>query len=152
MDKEYNLNFQLDILGFGPLFDSITERIKELALNDKIFLRGNVKNVNEYMENASIYIHTASYEPFGMVFLEAMASGLPIISSNGRGNIELVISDYNGYMIDTRTPMDYVKKIIELTSNSELYTKFSTNSLIHVKKYDIKEYVKKLNEIYFMSK
>ena len=73
-----------------------------------------------------------------MVFLEAMASGLPIISSNGKGNKSLVKSDFNGFLIDSREPEEFVNRILEMIKDEKKYNQFSKNALEHIKKYDKK--------------
>ena len=95
-----SLNYHLDILGFGPLHDDLQSKIDNLNLSKNITLHGNVSNVADFLTNSDIYIHTATYEPFGMVFIEAMASGLPIVSTNGKGNSNLIINNYNGFLQD----------------------------------------------------
>jgi glycosyltransferase involved in cell wall biosynthesis len=143
-----NIKFTLDILGFGPLKIEIEEKINQLGLNEIIKLHGNVSNVADFMENSDIYIHTASYEPFGMVLIEAMASGLPIVSTDGKGNIDLIKNGLNGYLVDSRNPKEIAEKVIQITENANLYSKMSINAIKISKNYDIVHYVKKLEEIY----
>ena len=143
-----NIKFTLDILGFGPLQKAIEKKIAHLGLNDLVKLHGNVSNVNEYMSKADIYVHTASYEPFGMVLIEAMASGLPIVCTNGKGNVDLIKNGINGYVINNRNAKELANKIIDISSNSVLYAKMSKNTLSLSKNYDIVSYVENLEAIY----
>ena len=48
-----------------------------------ITLHGNVDFVEKYLWDSDIYVHPALYEPFGLVLLEAMAAGLPVVSLDG---------------------------------------------------------------------
>ena len=143
-----SLNYHLDILGFGPLHDDLQSKIDNLNLSKNITLHGNVSNVADFLTNSDIYIHTATYEPFGMVFIEAMASGLPIVSTNGKGNSNLIINNYNGFLQDDFDIEEFSKKIIEISQKQSFRRKLSENSLEFSCKYDIENYVKKLNEIY----
>ena len=142
------IKFKLDILGFGPLQSEIEQKINQLGLNDSIKLHGNVANVADFMKNADIYVHTASYEPFGMVLIEAMASGLPIVSTNGKGNMDIIQNGVNGYMINNRKPLEIATKVIEIAENANLFSKMSKNAITFSKNYDIVTYVKNLEKIY----
>ena len=142
------LNYHLDILGFGPLHDELQAKIDDLKLNENITLRGNVGNVAEFLTNSDIYIHTAKYEPFGMVFLEAMASGLPIVSTNGQGNANLILNNFNGFLLDDFNIEKFARKTDEICQNQSLRKKLGDNSLEFSSKFTIEQYVEKLDEIY----
>ena len=75
-----------------------------------------MKNVELFLSKSHVFVHSAKYEPFGMVFLEAMASSLPIISTNQGAIIESVIDGYNGYVVPSNSPNDIAEKIKLLLS------------------------------------
>ena len=88
--KNKGFDCKIDVLGDGPNRESLQAQIDSNNLHEEITLHGNVKNVEEFMRNTDFYIHTATYEPFGLVLLEAMASGLPVISLDGKGNRDII--------------------------------------------------------------
>ncbi len=78
---EKGLNPQLSILGEGPNRELLEREIEARKLKEYIHLKGNVSKVEEFLWDADIYVHSASYEPFGLVLLEAMAAGIPCVSA-----------------------------------------------------------------------
>lgn len=144
----YKIRVTLDILGFGPRHEELNELICAKGLQSNIILHGNVQNVAEFLSLSHIYVHAAIYEPFGMVFLEAMASSLPIVSLDGRGNVDLIIDDYNGYFIENRDVVRFTESIVRLYNDDLLRERLGDNSKIMSHKFDIKNYVNELDFIY----
>jgi glycosyltransferase involved in cell wall biosynthesis len=93
-------------------------------------------------------LHPASYEPFGLVILEAMASGLPVICLNGKGNVGLNVEGKTGFMIDPPDAKKFADKILFLKNNPDEYSKISEYCVNFAKDYDIEIYCKKLVDIY----
>ncbi len=138
----------LDILGFGPLENELQNKIQTLSLDSYVTLRGNVSNVNEFMSNSDIYVHGAIYEPFGLVLIEAMASSLPVVATNGKGNRELIVDGQNGFLINERDVQKFTDKIVFLISNVNERRIMSKRALQFSKEFDIKKYVDDLELIY----
>ncbi len=143
-----SINFQIDILGHGILLKELTEKVTSFNLNSHIFFRDSVGNVAEFLHQADFYLHTATYEPFGLVLLEAMAAGLPVITLDGKGNRDIIEEGKNGYMIFEEDPKLFADKIIYLINNKVEYYRISEFSKAYAKKYDIDLYVNKLLDIY----
>jgi glycosyltransferase involved in cell wall biosynthesis len=146
--KQKNFDFEINLLGTGECIDKVREQIKTLNLEDEVFVRGNVDYVEEYLAKADLYLHTAYYEPFGLVLLEAMAAGLPCIILDGRGNRNLVKNDYNGYIFSEQNAEIFANKIIELSKNSDLLKQLSQNAQLFAKTYNISEKTNELIEFY----
>ena len=146
--KNKNIDASIVFLGEGMQFEIVKERAFAYGLNSSVTFAGNVVNVVDYLKEANIYVHTAIYEPFGLVLLEAMASGLPVISLDGKGNRGLVKNDLNGYFIEEPNAELFAEKIISLMSSEKLYRKMSQNSVAFAEKFDIKNYVNQLLTLY----
>ena len=145
------INVKLDVLGFGPKFEEYTHMIYTKKLENHIILHGNVKDVELFLSKSHIFVHSAKYEPFGMVFLEAMASSLPIVSLDGRGNKGLIINDYNGFFIEHRDLSEFTDAVVKIYENDELRTRLAINSKQMSLEYSIVRYIEKLNEIYSLN-
>ena len=143
-----NKDVELTIIGDGKLKKELQNRIKELNLNKHIHLIGNQKDIPGYLNNSSMYVHTATYEPFGLVLLEAMASGTPIVSIDGKGNKELITNYENGFILNQPTVSMFVDKVIELHEDKNLYQQFQENGIKFSQQYDMKNYIIKLINIY----
>lgn len=73
---------QLLIIGEGELKEDLSSLINRLKLNNKVFLLGFQNNPYKYLAKSDCFVFTSNYESFGIVLLEAMACGLPIISTD----------------------------------------------------------------------
>lgn len=138
---------KLDILGEGPLRKEIESQIIRRKLENTVFLHGNAEVENFYW-NADIYVHPATYEPFGLVILEAMAAGLPVICIDGRGNRDIIQQGVNGYLLHTKNPTVFAEKIIHVYTQQSLRENLQKEALHTAKEFDISQYVKKLLDIY----
>ena len=139
---------KLTLLGKGPTLEIIKKEAKELGVYDIITFKGHVENVKKQLDNSNIYLHTAHYEPFGLVIIEAMANGLPVVTLNGGGNEDFIKNNKNGYIISSNDPQLFSNHIIKLFNNEALYQNISTQGQNTAKNYDINEYSKKLIEFY----
>ncbi len=131
-------------LGDGPLKIEVENRAKELGISNQCNFPGNVENVEEYLWQSDVYVHTATYEPLGLVLLESMAAGLPVISLDGGGNRDLMINGKNGYLIEKQDPKEFANRIMEVFQNKEI----SNFNVEFAKQFDIESYCEKLLEIY----
>ena len=76
-------------------------------------------------------------ESFGLVALEAMASAVPVISSNTGGISEVNIHNLTGYIANVGDINHMSKKAIDLFSDDKLLLRFKQNAFLHSKKYDL---------------
>lgn len=149
---ERHIDFELNLLGDGGKFGEITSLIKNNGLEANVMQRGNVENVAEYLWQSDIYVHSAYYEPFGLVLVEAMAAGLPVVTLDGRGNRDLIVQGKNGYMVYKQNAEQFADRILEIWNNKQKYKEMSAFAQEFARQYDIKPYVDRLLELYKSSK
>lgn len=142
------LDFELNLLGDGEKYNTIAKNIKDMNLSDNVFQLGNVDNVENHLWKSDIYVHSANYEPFGLVLLEAMAAGLPVVTLDGRGNRDLIVQGKNGYMVYKQNAEQFADRILEIWNDKQKYCEMSAFAQEFAKQYDIKEYVDKLLSLY----
>ncbi len=145
---ERSIKIHLDILGNGPDFERLQTLINSYSLNDFITLHGNVDHPETFLNEATIYLHTAIYEPFGLVLIEAMASGLPIVCTDAKGNRDIIKEGENGFMIKERNPFLIADKIELLLNDDVLWKSISEKTVEMSKQFDISHYVDKLLNLY----
>ena len=147
-DQSFSVNLQ--ILGRGNELANLEQKIKNLGLEGIVSIDSS-PNVAPYLRQADLYVHVAKNEPFGLVLVEAEASGLPLISLDGKGNRDLIENGKNGFLIPDENIQLFVDKIRFLLSNPADYQKFSQQAALMSKTFDIKLYVDKLIELYLKS-
>lgn len=141
-------NIHLDVLGDGPNHGKIVEKIKQYQLQDKITLHGNVNNVEEFLHASHLYVHPATYEPFGLVLIEAMAAGLPCVCLDGRGNRDVIEQDKNGYIYEQQNPKLFATTIAQLLQDAGKLQEMSNYAIQYAAHFDMPLYCKRLVDIY----
>src|SRR6185295_5439751 len=129
-------NVHLDVLGDGPLRAFLTEKIKDQQLEDVITFHGTVDDVFHFLSNSHVYVHPATYEPFGLVIVEAMATGLPVVCLDAKGNRGIVDDGVNGFMIENPDAKLFAQKISEIVKDDETYQFFSLQARKKAEQYD----------------
>lgn len=146
--KETNTHFILKIAGEGPERKNLQRQIDEEDLLQYIQLPGAVNRIENLYREADILLHTALYESFGLVLVEAMACGLPVICLDGKGNRDIVENGKNGFILSDSNAELFTEKILLLAKDSRLYAEMSTNAMLAAHQYDIRLYVEKLIALY----
>lgn len=94
-------NWELDIIGYGPLENKLKAQVKTLGLDNHVVFLGP-KNKNEIiyeMANSSVFILNTKKETFGVVYIEALSQGLPCIATEC-GGAEGIIDESNGINVE----------------------------------------------------
>jgi UDP-glucose:(heptosyl)LPS alpha-1,3-glucosyltransferase len=73
---------------------------KQLGISERVRFTGGVPDATPYYAASDVFVLPTLYEPFGLVYLEAMASGLPVVASHASGAAELVQEGVNGCVTD----------------------------------------------------
>ena len=112
----------------------IRKKIQSMGLEDKVILLGFQKNTTGLLKKSSIYVFTSFSEGTPNTILEAMASGLPVISSNVGGISQIILHGVNGFLYDLNDQYKFEKKIKELLNNEKLRKRIGTSAMMYVKK------------------
>ena len=146
--KKKGVDFEISLLGDGLMRTQVEEKVKRYNLSDCVVFHGNVSHVEKHLWESHIYLHTARYEPFGLVFLEAMAAGLPIVSLDGKGNRDIIEEGLNGFMFFEEDPNKFAGAIICLANDRHLYRRMSDYGKNYAKKFDMKVIVENFIRFY----
>lgn len=132
------------ILGDGEDKDKLRSKIKEYGLENKLILKGNVSNVEEYYKNSSLYVMTSRFEGLPMTLLEAKTYKLPIVSFNClTGPSEIVKNNINGYLINPENVEAMSNKLNILMNDENKLKEFSSNAQIDIEKFELKPIIEK---------
>lgn len=144
----------LVLMGVGHHADeleNIISLIKVLDLTKNITLLNWTKreDVLNIIKNSKLYISTARYEGLPYSVIEALALSKPCVVSNCDGNRDLIVDNYNGYIIKNENVKIYKEKIIELLNDKEKHRLYSENShQSFINNYNIEKNIKELESIY----
>lgn len=142
------LDVRLNIIGDGLRKASLQNQINKLGLQQNITLYGNVDHPERFLQKSKVYLHTASYEPFGLVLIEAMGCSLPVVCTDGKGNRDLILEGENGFMVRERDPKLIADKIELLLKNDALRIEMGEKARIFAQDFGIEKYVDQLLKIY----
>ncbi|MFQ5963570.1 MAG: glycosyltransferase family 4 protein [Candidatus Scalinduaceae bacterium] len=143
-------NLKLVIIGDGPEKPKLESLSKKLNVSDRIFFFGNVTDEEKFqlLNISDIYVSSSQHEGFGIVFLEAMASGLPVVSYNKGGQVDFLIDNKTGFLIQTGDINKFTSCIRDLSENLELRMQMSQFNNIYVENYLIEACTIKYNLLY----
>jgi glycosyltransferase involved in cell wall biosynthesis len=94
----------LVVLGEGPERAALEALARELGVGRRVFLPGRVPDVAAWLRRATLLIHPARWEGFGLAVLEAMLAGLPVVASNVSSLPELVVDGETGLLVRPDDP------------------------------------------------
>lgn len=122
--------YVLDIYGDGELHDELQEQINSCGLVDRVILHSSRKDIWDCIYKASLFVLTSDYEGMPNALMEAMALGLPCISTDCRpGGARTLIEDgINGFVVPLRQTDSLAQTMALCLSNSELSEKIAMNA------------------------
>ena len=139
---------KLILVGDGPDLKKIDALCDELDLSDDVFRVGKLKETETILCIADLFLLTSETESFGLVALEAMASGVPVISTNTGGIPEVNIHGKTGYLSDVGDIADMAKNAISLLEDEQQFRKFRINAFDQAKEFDIKNILPQYEKLY----
>jgi N-acetyl-alpha-D-glucosaminyl L-malate synthase BshA len=143
-------NMKLLIVGDGSEKRYLEELVKKLGLEDYIVFVGRVSHdkIPEYMASADLLVLPSLSEGFGIVIVEAMAMGLPVIASRVGGLPWIIKDGENGFLVEPRNPRDIAEKIILLLTNDDLRVYMSRRNIEKAREYGWENIIKRLEKVY----
>ena len=132
-------NLKLLIIGDGPEKPGLESLSKRLSISDKIIFFGNVTDEEKFqlLNISDIYVSSSQHEGFGIVFLEAMASGLPVVCYNNGGQNDFLVDSKTGFLIQVGDLEKFTLCIRNLRKNLELRMRMSQFNKTYVENYFI---------------
>jgi N-acetyl-alpha-D-glucosaminyl L-malate synthase BshA len=116
------------LVGDGPERHKLEELCRELDLCDRVKFIGKIRDTREVLELVDLFILPSETESFGLAALEAMAFGVPVISSNTGGIPEVNIHGETGFLSNVGDVDDMAKNAIYILENPERLQEFRRNA------------------------
>lgn len=167
--KEKNIEFQLEglavlkknlerrgktfrhlIIGDGPKREYLLRRAKELGVVEEIEFIGNIKNkeIPAFQKAADAFLFSSKSETQGIVIIEAMAAGNPVVAVKASGVEDIVVDGVNGFLTDENAEV-WAEKIRYLMECSKLKRSMETAAVETAKEYSEEQIACRAGEYYF---
>ncbi|MGJ8592887.1 MAG: N-acetyl-alpha-D-glucosaminyl L-malate synthase BshA [Aquaticitalea sp.] len=148
----YNIQKELPaklmMVGEGPEKEGAERLCRKLGIMDKVVFFGNSNEIDKILCFSDLFLLPSLTESFGLAALEAMASGVPVISSNTGGIPEVNIEGVSGFLSDVNAIDEMSKNAIYILSDDERLQKFKADAKQAAKKFDIHTVVPQYEAIY----
>lgn len=139
---------KLLLAGDGPERSSAERLGRELQICDDIIFVGKVRDTGHVLEISDLFLLPSETESFGLAALEAMAQGVPVISSNTGGIPEVNIHEYSGYLSYVGDVEDMARNAIKLLKNETLLATFRKQAHQRAKDFSIEKILPMYEELY----
>ena len=146
--NKINKEWTLDIAGDGPERENLEKQVQNLQLEEYVNIFHRKENVKEMYKQASIYCMTSHKEGWGLVTLEAMESGLPVIAYDMPCMKEIFINNNEGIIIENRDNEKYVQEMLELANSKDKREKIASNAIKRAKDFSIENIGKQWEELF----
>ena len=131
-------NFKVVVIGRLP-YMALSRRMRDLSIEDKVLFTGPVRSIQEYYANGDVFVLPTYYDACSLVVIEAMACGLPSITTTANGASGIITDGKDGYIIShPPDSLDLAKKML-LLLDYEKYQKMSLESESTGKNYSSKK-------------
>lgn len=138
----------LTLLGSGAEEPKLKQLATELGVGERIHYPGTIDDPEIYLNKADLLVHASHYEAFGLVLLEAMACGKPVVCFNDGGPAEVAVDRHNGFVVKRDDLKGFSEAVAKLAQDKNLYAELSRNALEFSTKYGLKQYADKVLALY----
>jgi len=145
--QEQGSDFRLAIVGDGPYRPQLFQLAKRLDIEEEIIFVGKVPNeqVKNYCKAADLFLFASLSETQGIVLLEAMATGTPVLAVNASGVCDVVVNGKNGYMT-YMSEIEYGNRLDALLKQNRTY--MEQGAIETARKYEAQE-IAKMAAVYY---
>jgi N-acetyl-alpha-D-glucosaminyl L-malate synthase BshA len=139
---------KLLFVGDGPERATAEDLARQLGVCNDIRFVGKQEQMEDILAIADLFLLTSEYESFGLAALEAMAAGVPVISTNAGGLPEIMINGQNGYMSDVGDVVDMSQNAINILENEETMKRFREGAIQQANAFDIRNIIPLYEKLY----
>jgi len=139
---------KLLFVGDGPERGHAEELSRRLNICDEVRFVGKQEQMEDILAIADLFLLTSDYESFGLAALEAMAAGVPVVSTNAGGLPEIMIPGVTGFMGNIGDIQTMSGQAIDILQYDERLDEFKKNAAQHAKLFDIHNIVPLYEQLY----
>lgn len=142
-------DIHLYIAGNGPNRKLLEKKIFKYKIENYVTLLGHQKNIGQLLKDTDIFVHSSHQEGFGIVILEAMFEGKPILAANAGAIPEIIDHNITGLLVDPFNIDKWAINIIKLIENQDLAKRLGASAQsVVTKKFSIERYVSQHKNLY----
>ncbi|WP_130733650.1 N-acetyl-alpha-D-glucosaminyl L-malate synthase BshA [Flavobacterium sp. J27] len=139
---------KLMMVGDGPEKEKAETLCQELGIQSKVIFFGNSNEIDKILCLTDLFLLPSETESFGLAALEAMACGVPVISSNSGGLPEVNSHGVTGYLSNVGDIQDMSKNAISILKDDKVLNTFKRNALNEASEFDIKKILPLYENVY----
>ncbi|MEK5391329.1 glycosyltransferase family 4 protein [Margalitia sp. FSL K6-0131] len=144
-----NINqIKLLLVGDGELLETYKKMAANFKLDNRVEFLGYRKDIDKLLAMSDIAVSTSRQEGLPVNIMEAMATGLPIVVTNCRGNRDLITNNYNGIVVGVNDEKACANAIEKVYRSNKTRTIFSKNNINSIQTYKINNILSEMEEIY----
>lgn len=128
---------KLVMVGQGPEREMAENMVADLKIENKVLFLGESNEIDKVLSFSDLFLLTSQSESFGLAALEAMANGVPVISTNTGGLPEVNKQGFSGYLSDVGAVEEMAKNALSILSSEENLQKFKQNARKQSYNFDI---------------
>ena len=139
---------KLIIVGDGPEKEAMEELCVTKGIQEKVVFVGNSSEIDKILCFSDLFLLPSEKESFGLAALEAMACGVPVISSNTGGLSEVNEQGVSGYLSDVGNVSEMADNALKILGDPETLARFKQQAKTSAYKFDTKNIVPLYEEVY----
>lgn len=139
---------KLLMIGDGPERQNAEDLCRKMGITDDVRFLGKQDQMEEILNIADLFLLPSQYESFGLAALEAMACGVPVISSNAGGLPEINVHGKTGFLAEVGDVENMAQQAIHILDNEERLQEFKDNALAHAANFSIDKIVPMYEAVY----
>jgi L-malate glycosyltransferase len=145
---QHTIPAKLMMVGDGPEREKAEKLCEKLGISDKVIFFGNSNEIDKILSYSDLFLLPSETESFGLAALEAMACGVPVISSNSGGLPEVNEEGFSGYLSNVGDTDAMAANAIKILQNNDTLHTFKENALKSAQKFDIQNILPLYEEVY----
>ena len=122
------ISVKLLMIGDGPEKNKAEKKAKKLGIKDKVIFFGKSNETNKILSFSDLFLLPSEIESFGLSALEAMAAGVPVISSDTGGIPEVNKHNFSGLLSKVGDTEKMINDAVNLLSDEQILNDFKKNS------------------------
>lgn len=130
-------SWELHIYGPGTQCDSLRDQIRGRQLDDRVRLKGRTNRIGAVFSRAAVFALTSRHEGFGLVVVEAMRCGLPVVSFDSGGPAEIITHGHDGLLVPDGETQAFAAALAELMADEPRRERMGAAATSTAKRYDM---------------